>query len=147
MARCTGQGDEGGTHVGFFAVDWSGLRPSTTLTLRAFPDDSDPDTPPEAPALRALKRLFLPLMARAPDAVVIVNATGQILLVNAQTEHWFGYTPLELHGHFLEILVPHRASTGPLSVSPLVTGLAVTGRRKDGQAFPVEMSLRYPFRL
>ncbi|HEY5867956.1 MAG TPA: histidine kinase dimerization/phospho-acceptor domain-containing protein [Candidatus Tectomicrobia bacterium] len=102
---------------------------------------SDPDTPPEAPALRALKRLFLPLMARAPDAVVIMNATGQILLVNAQTEHWFGYTPLELHGHFLEILVPHRASTGPLSVSPLATGLAVTGRRKDGQVFPVEMSL------
>jgi PAS domain S-box-containing protein len=106
-------------------------------------DDTPPDrdTPPEAPALHALKRLFLPLMARAPDAVVIMNATGQILLVNAQTEHWFGYTPYELHGHFLEILIPDRSPAGPLSVSPMVTGLAVSGRRKDGQAFPVEMSL------
>ena len=37
---------------------------------------SDPDAPPEALDLRALKRLFLPLMACAPDAVVIMNATG-----------------------------------------------------------------------
>ena len=136
---CTGQGDEGGTHVGFFAVDWSDLRPSTTLTLRAFPDDSN-WIRLQAPALRALKRLFLPLMARAPDAVVIMNAAADSYCQRPDRA-WFGYTLLELHGHFLEILVPHRASTGPLSVSPLATGLAVTGRREDGQAFPVEMSL------
>ena len=98
--------------------------------------------PPETPALRALNRLFLPLMARAPDAVVIMSATGHILVVNPQTEHWFGYTPQELHGQPLELLIPYRSPAGSsFSVIPMVTGLAVSGRRKDGQAFPVEMSL------
>jgi PAS domain S-box-containing protein len=107
-------------------------------------DDTPPDreTPPEGPALHALKRLFLPLIAHAPDAVVIMNATGQILLVNAQTEHWFGYTPQELHGQSLERLVPPRSPAGASPSMPAMgTLLAVSGHRKDGQAFPVEMSL------
>ena len=98
--------------------------------------------PPETPALRELKRLFLPLMACAQDAVVIMNATGHILVVNSQIEHWFGYTPQELHGQSLELLIPYRSPSGfSFSRSPIVTGLAVSGRRKDGQAFSVEMSL------
>jgi PAS domain S-box-containing protein len=60
-----------------------------------------PNGPPEAVALRAVQQLFLPLIARAQDAVVILNATGQILFANPQTEHWFGYTPQELHGQSL----------------------------------------------
>jgi PAS domain S-box-containing protein len=102
----------------------------------------DRETRPETPALRALTRLFLPLMARAPDAVVIMDATGHILLVNPQTEHWFGYTPQELYGQSLELLLPHRAPAGASpSGPPLVTGLPVAGRHKEGQAVPVEMSL------
>lgn len=99
------------------------------------------DTPLETPALRAVQQLFLPLIARAQDAVVILNATGQILLVNPQTEHWFGYTPQELHGQSLELLVPPPSPSGPPGVPTMVTGLAVSARRKDGEVFPVDMSL------
>ena len=45
-------------------------------------------TPSEAPALSAVQQPFLPLMARAPDAVIILNAIGQIILVKPQTECW-----------------------------------------------------------
>jgi PAS domain S-box-containing protein len=63
----------------------------------------------------ALNQLFLPLIANAPDAVVICNATGQIILVNAQAEQWFGYAPLELHGQPLTMLLPERFRSAPLT--------------------------------
>jgi PAS domain S-box-containing protein len=110
----------------------------------------DLDTPAENPALHALRQLFLPLIAKAPDAVVICNTVGHIILVNAQVEHWFGYAPPELHGQSLTMLLPERFRSAPLGqwAHSLVTprgpiGLAhpLAGRRKNGQEFPLEMSL------
>lgn len=106
--------------------------------------------PVESSVLHALNQLFLPLIASAPDAVVICNAAGHIMLVNAQVEQWFGYTPPEVHGQPLTVLLPERFLSAPLAqwAHSLVTpggpsniAFPLAGRRKDGQEFALEMSL------
>ena len=94
---------------------------------------------------------FRGLLEAAPDAVVIVDGTGRIELVNRQTEHLFGYTRDELLGQPVEILVPesfrgrHRGHrTGYFAepgLRPMGAGLDLLGRRRDGSEFPVEISL------
>ncbi|MGD0064801.1 MAG: PAS domain S-box protein [Streptosporangiaceae bacterium] len=94
---------------------------------------------------------FRGLIEAAPDAVVCVDVSGRIVLVNAQTERLFGYGREELTGQPVEILVPdaarashpaHRAAyvADPQS-RPMGADLELTGRRRDGSTFPVEISL------
>ncbi|MFF3504461.1 PAS domain S-box protein [Streptomyces sp. NPDC003247] len=94
---------------------------------------------------------FRGLLEAAPDAMVIVDDTGVIRLVNAQTEALFGYGREELLGRPVELLMPHRfrghhtAHRGGYAanrqVRPMGAGLALHGLRKDGTEFPVEISL------
>ena len=94
---------------------------------------------------------FRDLLEAAPDAMVIAEQHGSILLINAQTERLFGYERAELLGKQLEILVPRRyrdhhvGHRGAYFHTPRVramgAGLELYGRRKDGSEFPVEISL------
>jgi PAS domain S-box-containing protein len=106
--------------------------------------------------LRASEARFRGLLESAPDAIVIVNEKGCIVLVNAQTEKWFGYTRNELFNQPVELLMPERFSmrhrghrqgyTENPQVRPMGVGLDLYGRRKDGSDFPVEINLS-PLRI
>src|SRR5512140_870327 len=57
---------------------------------------------------RNLEDKFKGLLEAAPDAMVIVDKAGRIILINSQTEHLFGYAREEILGHNVEDLVPQR---------------------------------------
>ena len=102
-------------------------------------------------ALAAGEDRFRALLESAPDAMVIVDGSGVIQLVNAQAELMFGYSRDELLGRRVELLVPERfrdrhalhrdAYAGTAQVRPMGAGLELYGQRKDGHEFPVEISL------
>jgi PAS domain S-box-containing protein len=102
-------------------------------------------------ALRQSEEEFRKFIEAAPDAIVIINKDGKIILVNAQTEQLFGYKRSELLGLPLETLLPHhfrkvhvqhrtQYASNP-QARPMGAGLDLYARRKDGSEFPVDVSL------
>ncbi|MBC8504817.1 MAG: PAS domain S-box protein [Anaerolineales bacterium] len=102
-------------------------------------------------AARASEEQFRGVLATAPNAIVISGNEGRILLVNEQVEKVFGYSRDELIGQPVEILLPenleetHSKHRGRYLDNPYTRamgyGLDLKGRRKDGSAFPVDISL------
>src|ERR1700680_243086 len=91
------------------------------------------------------------LLEAAPDAMVVVNQSGEIVLLNLQAEKQFGYHRDELVGQKVKNIIPEgfaerlladdlRSAEDALA-QQIGTGIELTGRRKDGSEFPIEIML------
>src|SRR4029077_1449722 len=91
------------------------------------------------------------LLEAAPDAMVVVNQGGEIVLVNLQAEKEFGYRRDELLGQKVKNIIPEgfaerliadglRSAEDALA-QQIGTGIELYGRRKDGSEFPIEIML------
>ncbi len=100
---------------------------------------------------RAMESKAQALLETAPDAMVIVNGFGQIILINVQTEKLFGYKKDELLGQDVEILIPDRflgkhpghrkLFFANAKARTMGEGQELFGKHKSGNEFPVEISL------
>jgi len=101
-------------------------------------------------ALQHREAQLTSLIEAAPDAFIVVGAKGLIQFVNQQTENLFGYPRIEMIGQPIEMLVPDRArskhpklrgSYGDRPLARPMRGRNLSGRRKDGSEFSVDISL------
>ncbi|MHB1207963.1 MAG: PAS domain S-box protein, partial [Rhodospirillaceae bacterium] len=102
-------------------------------------------------ALRASENRLATMLDTAIDAIVTIDETGKIQYINPATARIFGYAPTELIGHGVEALMPppvarEHASyleryrrTGVRAI--IGVGREVEGRRKDGSAIPIDLSV------
>jgi PAS domain S-box-containing protein len=91
------------------------------------------------------------LLEAAPDAMVVVNQAGEIVLLNAQAEIQFGYHRDELVGQKVKNVIPEgfaerliadgTRSAAEALAQQIGTGIELSGRRKDGTEFPIEIML------
>jgi diguanylate cyclase (GGDEF)-like protein/PAS domain S-box-containing protein len=125
--------------VGFLGVGLSLLLREITQRARA------------EEALRGSEVTFRGILESATDAMVIADAQGRIVFVNAETEHLFGYRRDEMVGQPIEILVPARFQGGHSQhrqgyaahprKRPMGERSELRGLRKDATEFPIEVSL------
>ncbi|MGB8540444.1 MAG: PAS domain S-box protein [Candidatus Acidiferrales bacterium] len=91
------------------------------------------------------------LLEAAPDAMVVVNQRGKIVLLNVQAEKQFGYSRDELVGQKVKNIIPEgfaeriiadgTRSAAEALAQQIGTGIELSGRRKDGTEFPIEIML------
>jgi PAS domain S-box-containing protein len=100
---------------------------------------------------KQLEERFRQVVESAPNAMVMINAAGQIVMVNAQAERVFGYPRAEMLDRSIEMLVPERfralhpglrgAFFARPESRPMGVGRDLYGLKKDGSEFPIEIGL------
>jgi PAS domain S-box-containing protein len=101
--------------------------------------------------LAQMESRYRGLLEAAPDAMVVVNQGGEIVLLNLQAEKQFGYSRDELLGQAVKNIIPEgfaerliaddlRSAEDALT-QQIGTGIELTARRKDGTEFPIEIML------
>src|SRR6202167_2717185 len=126
--------------------DVNSLRPSPTVVIR---DLSKPDAAEKH--LAQMESKYHGLLEAAPDAMVVVNQGGDIVLLNLQAEKQFGYRRDELLGQKVTNIIPEgfaerliaddlRSAEDALA-QQIGTGIELIGRRKNGSEFPIEIML------
>jgi PAS domain S-box-containing protein len=93
------------------------------------------------------------VLESAPDAMLLVDASGAICFANAHVMELFGYSHEELMGRSVEMLVPERFRAAHVTdrqrymtsrrARPMGSGLSLFGLRADGSEFAVEISLSH----
>jgi PAS domain S-box-containing protein len=101
--------------------------------------------------LAQMESRYRGLLEAAPDAMVVVNPAGYIVLLNVQAEKQFGYSRDELLGQKVKNIIPEGfaerliadalRSAEDARAQKIGTGIELSGRRKDGSAFPIEIML------
>jgi len=101
--------------------------------------------------LAQMEARYRGLLEAAPDAMVVVNQRGEIVLLNVQAEKQFGYRRDELLGQRLTNIIPEGfaerlvadalRTTAEALAQQIGTGIELTGLRKDGSQFPIEIML------
>jgi PAS domain S-box-containing protein len=96
---------------------------------------------------KKLKALF----DSAPDAEIVTDRIGSIVMANEQSVRLFGYSQEELLGQLIEILIPGESRKNHVQYRmdyvaaphprPMGSGMELAALRKDGTSVPVEVSL------
>jgi len=122
--------------------------------------EDNPTAKPENPggtemvhALNKSRRMLAALLESASQAIISIDQAGRVVLANRRTEEMFGYSAEELLGQRIELLLPEsfrsshtRQRDGYFAsphARPMGIGMDLSGRRRDGTEFPVEVSLSY----
>jgi PAS domain S-box-containing protein len=101
--------------------------------------------------LAQMEAKYRGLLEAAPDAMVVVDQDGEIVLLNVQAEKQFGYRRDELVGQPVKNIIPvgfaerliadDLRSAAEALAQQIGTGIELSGRRKDGSEFPIEIML------
>lgn len=115
------------------------------------PTDSPRSKRPATVPPDSLPRLFEQLFATAADAMLVADASGRIVLANAQCAHMFGYSQDQLSRMVVDQLVPgrlrsahrqhRRAYSGHAVPRPMGLNTTLRALQADGSEIPVEISL------
>jgi len=112
--------------------------------------DREPRPQPDSPGRIAEVR-WRAVIDAAVDGIIVIDSRGAIEVFNASAQRMFGYSEAEVCGQNVKLLMPepdrrqhdgyiaHHVRTGEKKIIGI--GRAVTGRRKDGQTFPLHLSV------
>jgi len=99
----------------------------------------------------AAERRARAIVEGATDVILECDSKGRIVFANPAVERMLGYTPAELHGQEIEILLPESLRAGHVThraaysrrpaPRPMGSGLKLVARRKDGSLIPVDINL------